>query len=278
MKPQDYSAEGAYDEAMEASANLLQLYSRESSSSSGYSSDTETSPMQGLEESSVSSKTSCCSSFSSALSSAGSEDSNSSQESDDIESEIQFLQEKQKLLKRAIAAMKREDAYEASRARKSIEGKQEREASPLWSEAKDILDILNLQDGDQCVADDRPLYDAEEHRTERPSKKTKIDVSTVGLVTSESLLDGLFPSNVTPSPAASTLCDFRGAWVGQTLARTLSAIGSTSDDESSEKSRSSQWQVVNDSNLGFLVVPPPLLALSNGIELRDALALSTQPR
>ena len=283
MKLQNYSAEGAHDQAMEASANLLQLYSRETNSitnsnSTGYSSDGETSPMQGVEESSVSSKTSHCSSFSSALSSTGSEGSNSSQESDDIESEIQFLREKQNLLKRAIAAMKREDAYEASRARQTIEGKLEREVSPLWSEAKEILDLLDLQDGDSTLADNfrSERESVSEDCDDRPSKKTKIDVSTVTRVTSASALDVLMPSVLTPS--CSTVCEFGGPWVGQTLARTLSTTGDTSTESSSAKSSASDWQVVNDSYLGVLVVPPPLLSLNGGIELRDALSLSTEAR
>ena len=283
MELQDYSTEGAHDQAMEASAHLLQLYSRETSSitnsnSSGYSSDAETSPIQQLEESSVSSKTSHCSSFSSALSSTGSEGSNSSQESDDIESEIQFLHEKQNLLKRAIAAMKREDAYEASRARQTIEGKLEREVSPLWSEAKEILDLLDLQDGDSTIADDfrSEQETCSEEYDERPSKKTKIDVSTVTRVISGSVLDVLVPSGDTPSP--SRVCEFGGPWVGQTLARSLSAIAGTSTGGSVEKSSASDWQVVNDSYLGVLVIPPPLLSLNGGIELRDALSLSSEAR
>lgn len=232
--------------------------------------------MQTLEESSVSSKTSIYSSISSGLSSTGSDDSNFSQESDDIESEINFLQEKQTLLKRAIDAMKREDAYEASRARQTIEGKLERDSSPLWIEAKDVLDVLEEDekgpsDGPRIVLS--PVVDLEE----RPSKKTKIDVSTVSCVTSDSVFESS-PSLINPIPSFFTVCEFDGPWVGQTLATTLSMIGHPSVEHLQGNSKPDGWQVVNDTKLGVLVVPPPLLTLSRGIELSDALALSTSAR
>ena len=125
-----HSAEGTYDEAVEASAEQIMFCSRDgSSSSSGYSSDTEASNAHDIEVSSIGSRTS---SSLSALSSSATETSDPV----DIESEISFLQEKQGLLQRAISAMKREDDYAASRARDIVEGKFERKTSALWVEAR----------------------------------------------------------------------------------------------------------------------------------------------
>lgn len=313
MKPLMYSVEGAYDRAMEESANRLFLYSQSSSqdaqkteasgndgsAASGYSSDVETSQAQtDLEVSSVSSKTSSSFSGSSFYSatppsvisdrSTPSEASSSKLPSDgSLESEIRFLQEKQTLMKRAIDAMKREEAYEATRAYKTLKGQFEREISPLWAEAKDVMEVLVGRENGENEAMNDSIYTFEDTREEplqeSPLKKTKIDVSNVNFATSSSFINNDIEEPVshraTPSPIHErTIFELEGPWVSHVISRTLTASIDNEDGatSSSEKPGKKEWHVLNDPDLGLLVVPPSLLSLRNGIELSDALALTSQ--
>jgi hypothetical protein len=255
-----YSDEGAYDEAVEASAERILFVSREGSASSGYSSDAEASNTQDLEVCSVDSRSS------SSLSESSTSKTDDSEHTD-IESEILFLQEKQSLLKRAISAMKREGAYEASRARDTIDGKFEREDSSLWEEARGIMDILNNRDDN-----DSPVWVEKRHARalvetpDRPLKKLRIDVSSVACVSSTSL-----DNDIEAAPISSTLqraipkMPFvsNGPWMGQALA-----------GSSSSTIRGGGWEVLNDPDLGLLVVPPSSQDVQKGVELKDALALT----
>lgn len=60
-------------------------------------------------------------------------------EEEDIDLQIEFLRRKSALLERACNAMREEDVYSASVARRETV---EPEESPLWAEAKDVLRIL----------------------------------------------------------------------------------------------------------------------------------------
>jgi hypothetical protein len=253
-----YSTEGAYDEAVEASAERILFVSRDSGASSGYSSDAEASNTQDLEACSVDSRTS---SSLSECSTSKTEDS----EQDDIEGEISFLQEKQSLLKRAISAMKREDAYEASRARYTIDGKFEREDSSLWEEARGIIDILNNRDGNENPVRVEKRHARELIKTpDKPLKKPRIDVSSVACVSSASLDNGkeAVPISTTLQRAIPKMPFLvSGPWMGQALA-------------GSSPSAARGWEVLNDPDLGLLVVPPSPHNVQNGVELKDALALT----
>jgi len=253
-----YSTEGAYAEAVEASAERILFVSKDSGESSGYSSDNEASNAQDLEACSVDSRTS---SSLSGYSTSKTEDA----EQDDIESEILFLQEKQSLLKRAISAMKREDAYEASRARDTVNGKNERKDSSLWDEAREIVDILNRRDDDESPVriEKRHTREIIENR-ERSLKKPRIDVSSVTCVSSGTLDGGkeVKESSAALQRAIPTMpFVVNGPWMGQALA-------------GCSPSAARGWEVLNDPDLGLLVVPPSVQSFQKGVELKDALALT----
>ena len=131
--------EGAHDEAFEASAEQIMLVVSQGDNSgtrdrdnsvSGYSSDAETS--EGQETDSISFPGDP-SSLSSSSSASASSSAGENEDASDIESEISFLQKKQRLLKRAVSAMKREEVYDATKAHAILSGSIASESS-LWME------------------------------------------------------------------------------------------------------------------------------------------------
>ncbi len=265
------STEGAHDEAVETSAErIILVLSRNSNSesSSDYSYDAETSRSEEWKFDDVDCRSS---------SSLGASSPSCVEDSEpDMEIEISFLQEKQSLLKRALDAMKREDAYEASMARNIIDGKLEREKSPLWKEARDIVENLKQSEDTESLGniDSRSDYmdDASDFS---PLKKQKIDTSSVVCVSSGALIDGYVEKEFTGEGSSMTLA-MTGSWMGQALAQTItcSLLGTPLPPLSCING----WEMVDDPSLGAIVVPPPLCCLQNGVELKDAVALTSDPQ
>mmetsp|Transcript_13963 Transcript_13963/g.33508 ORF Transcript_13963/g.33508 Transcript_13963/m.33508 type:complete len:550 (+) Transcript_13963:352-2001(+) len=129
----------------------------------------------------------------------------------DLDDEIEFLEEKKNILKRASEAMKREEAYTAFHARSIVAGESvSRAGSSLWEEARGILDVMR-KEGDLDEWKDMPevlspignfkscngnqgLLLLDEQGVLRmddldlpinPTKRPKIDFSSVGKVTAK---------------------------------------------------------------------------------------------
>ena len=272
MEIQSYFSEGAYDEALETSAqHILRLVSQNSpaSSSCGYSSDDEASRNQEvsldvLEARSTSSSDGPFASFADDL-------------EHDIESEIDFLQEKQNLLKRAISAMKREDMYEASRARELMLGKFERDVSSLWDEAKEIIDNLNQAENTSNLSDAEVKEKSDRDvGAPRPGKKQRIDTSSVACIRSALIGDGNMDKPLRETVSPTVKLTLNASWMGYALSRTVTKSLSGNRLESVSCVRG--WEIVDDLSLGALVVPPPLCCLQNGVELKEAIALTSDPQ
>jgi hypothetical protein len=258
------SYDGAYHEAVEASAEQIMMVSQDNCSS-GYTSDSETSESQDTDSCSVADDPSSLSSSSSS-SCCDSEDG-------DIESEITFLQKKQSLLQRAISAMKREEAYDASQARATVNGTL-LGGSSLWLEARETLDILNRRDGTGDSSNVRKVTESGIRTEPRVTKRPRIDVSSVVCLSSNKVGDNVVTPPTCFERALPTMpFECTGPWMAQAMVAHY--IPSLTQEHDPTTPTSSIWEVVNDPDLGLLVVPPSKFPVQNGIQLKDALGLTS---
>lgn len=257
-----YSAfDSAYDEAIEKSRMRV---SKENGSS-GYSSDADTSDENisacGSDQSITSSSPS---------STAESSGDSSEIESSDIESEISFLQKKQTLMKRAISAMKREEEYDASQAREIIQLSKS-DCSPLWQEAKEVLEVLNRRgDKESAPKTKKRPPQVKSHVKIQAPKRSRIDLSSVVCLSAHDF-EEKFALNVSPNalPAMTSMpleCS-TGSWVGFALACCLSNAPAQSTTSFPDR----HWGIFIDPNKGQVIFPPGKQVLQNTIRLKDAL-------
>lgn len=255
------SPDGAYDEAMEASAERLML-AWKNHGSCVYSSDVETSDDQETES---------CGFVGMASSLSSSSSASSDDESEDIDGEISFLREKQGLLKRAIDAMKEEETYDASRARLTVNGALPY-GSAIWVEAKEVLDDLNRRDDGKREKETpkETLPDPSPVSTPRDPKRPKIDVSSVVCLSSSEM--GFTMPSVTSvtRDVCSTPFHCTGPWMAKALVHSLPSLQHPQDSTGS----SSTWEIVNDPTMGPLVVPPSKIPSLSRIQLKDAISFT----
>jgi hypothetical protein len=253
---------GVYDQAIEASAGKIMLAARESNSSSGYGSDADTLESQETVGDPVSFS---CSSSSKSISEYSEDDS--------IESEIAFLQQKQCLLEKAMDAMRREEIYDVSIARDIVNGRMPPEA-PIWKEAKEFLDVLMNDDG---VDKSKNTHESDTRsgvQNRRCSKRPRIDVSSV---LCKSAIDVDNKPTTTSSfdrTIPNTQVMWTGHWVAQAMAQSLDSTESSSEPPS-PSTNNSTWEVMNDPDLGPLVVPPSKLQFKSEVQLKDALSFTS---
>lgn len=179
----------------------------------------------------------------------------SSGSGNDIDDDMDFLRQKQDILKRASQAMQREDAYMALKARAIVNGEMPY-GSSLWSEAKTILEVLrnekNLEknklvspypstttsigednvgskdvyEGNlQSLGQSTTSTDLEPHEYEFqvPTKRLKIDLSTVSKVSANMFAQ---PGNTAFSATTPTFPQAFSFSLSQELATSLfRAIG-----------------------------------------------------
>jgi hypothetical protein len=165
----DRCFEGAYIEVIEASAKRI-LEESWDSSSGVYSADADADTSEVQEISSLS--------------------SSSSDDSSDIEHEISFLQQKQRLLNRALTAMKEEEAYDASKARSFASGNIQ-VGSSIWFEAKEIVNILKEPEVKIIEPIRRKILPKRGRIDERvtDTKRLRIDLSSVTCMTADKFLE-----------------------------------------------------------------------------------------
>ena len=165
------SMEGAYDEAIEVAARRIHLAIRptahETTITTSMNASHSSSSLSENEEADSTSSDDNDSSEQQVLDDANnsinddSYDSNDDDlEDEDIESTIQFLQEKILILKKVEARRKNEEAYIACNAHEIMNGREPShtnhvKSSSVWSEAKDLLEEYKIGVGGQGeVADD----------------------------------------------------------------------------------------------------------------------------
>lgn len=165
------SMEGAYDEAIEVAARRIHLAIRptahETTITTSMNASNSSSSLSENEEADSTSSDDNDSSEQQVLDDANnsinddSYDSNDDDlEDEDIESTIQFLQEKILILKKVEARRKNEEAYIACNAHEIMNGREPShtnhvKSSSVWSEAKDLLEEYKIGVGGQGeVADD----------------------------------------------------------------------------------------------------------------------------
>ena len=184
------SSDGAYCDALEASAKwIMMAYAQDTnerplslpaSSSQVKSEEYETGSTDDDSPPSLSSMSMSSDDISASDSNSDDGDDND----DDIDSEIAFLQKKQMLLTRAISVMKREEIYDASTALEIVKQTSSVEPvkeSSIWKEAKQLLEKISATDkeSEKVPTDDETCYD-------RQPKRPRIDISTVTRVSAKS--------------------------------------------------------------------------------------------
>lgn len=238
--------------------SLLETWENDSGNSSGgYTADADTSDAQENESTSVSSS------------------SLSSDDGSDIEKEILFLKKKQSLLNRAIIAMKEEENFDASKARISLCMK-ETTVPSIWMEAKEIIEILNRRDGtskkDEAKTQVTPkrVRISEAKRTKRP----RIDLSSVTCMSSNKFTESEGHDSHVGKRALSKTMPFHctGPWMAKALAHCIPLNVQAHD---SAWSSFEDLTVVNDPDVGLVVIPPRQFSFENGISLMDALSFTS---
>ena len=199
----------------------------------------------------------------------------SDSDSEDLDSQISFLREKQMLLKRASAVMKEQEAYDAKMARKILGGPF-LVGSPIWSEAKQVLDDLEGRNDEntEYPVSKKPRVSSDEDDTSfkprislRDPNLPKIDISTVRHISSADVGDdiiGAAMKAVSKTEESRVPLTTSGPWMAKVLGRFLPRLPNTSRS----------WEVVDDPSLGPIVVPPSKISIRNRIELKDAVACS----
>lgn len=201
---------------------------------------------------------------------------------------IAFLQQKRHLLKRAADFMKRDDIYDASIAKTAM-NLMSLEDPEIWIEAKHVLRILagrSVEGKEDLVSPQHVLTSKQRvsttRRSEHPSKRHKIDVSSVRhvlsgdyrpvhIVVSDSAKGGV--------PAMTLYND--GPWVADALRQMLEGRFSGADSTSIRRSippRSSAWETHLDPNLGVCLTLEHSGVHSGWMTLTDALANTDVPQ
>jgi hypothetical protein len=239
---------GACIEAIEASAKRILEESWDSSSgiySADADADADTDTSEGQDLSSLS--------------------SSSSDDSSDIENEISFLQQKQRLLNRALTAMKEEEAYDASKARSFASGNKP-VGSSICFEAKEIVNILKEQEAKLTEPIRRKILPKRGRIDERATytKRLRIDLSSVTCTTADKFLE---------QTEHAARYDTRGAV--STVSFTGQCIPLILHHHDPRSNAVGELEVMNDPNLGLFVMPPPKLPCPNAIFLKDALSFTS---
>lgn len=207
----------------------------------------------------------------SSLSSSSSED----ETSEDIEEEIAFLQKKQRLLHRALAAMKEEAAYNVFNARVYAAGKMTG-GSSIWLEAKEIISLLKEQEGNQIetvrtqIRPQRSLID----RSAINAKRKRIDISSVRCVTAGNFLQQPESDSRSKCRVVSTVSLTR-QWMVQALSHSMPFLLNQHD------SRSDTWgelEVMDDPNVGLIVMSPAKIPFPNTVSMKSALSFTSLPQ
>jgi hypothetical protein len=208
--------------------------------------------------------------------SSDSSEYNSDAENEDIDIQISFLQEKQRILKRAFALFKEEENYDASRARLILAGKVSR-GSPLWLEAKEVLEDLEeerLESQQQSAPKKVKLSSSDTSRSssawtaescQRDPALPKIDLSSVIRISSAEIGDDLIAAaadaikrDVMSVPFAMT-----GPWMAKMLVRCLPSLPVAAPTTTSTTTKpaaaaaSVNWVIVNDPSMGLSLCHPP---------------------
>ena len=219
-----------------------------------------------------------------------------SESSEDIETEIKFLQEKAHILKQVIVKMKQADIFDASQARHIIEqAKEPTQSSSIWAEAKEILDIMDNEPDNGYVGgaarqtipissnqtpsivnttatEQTATFIPAEAETERAAKRPRIDTRSVVCLTSKNTSpENRIPlSSATPKPKEFPFFP-AGLW--------KAILPSSSPKVASTKTN---WKVIVDPNHGASVVPSSdckqISILKNAIRLQDAVNFTPIPQ
>ena len=299
---QEYSTEGAYDLAIEAAAKRIQLVSQQEESLSGistatpsnggYFSDAEMSSGQDSEDTSSnaggdtsndldaenSSLTDNSLSYGGGTGSGSDSDSTSG---DDIENEISFLEKKQSILRKASAALKREEAFTASKARAILNGEVPC-GSKLWSEARTILDVLKKEGKSFLGGTTHRVYSfstkekRKAHDLDSPDhlflnqpapKRPKIDLSMVERVSSE-MFENICANKMTQRVGIIGM-ETSNHWMSQVMLLQIPALATRNNHASKS------FSIVLDPSLGPMVISPDKVPFQNGTQLTTALGLTS---
>jgi hypothetical protein len=104
-------------------------------------------------------------------------------------------------------------------------------------------------------------------------KRPRIDISSVVCLSSSNFGDVILPSSGCKRaiPAMPFAC--AGPWMAQAMAHSIPSLAKQHDSTSTTSAAG--WEVVNDPDLGLLVLSPSKIPFHNGIQLKNALGFTS---
>jgi hypothetical protein len=271
------------DEELKDSSHSTQS-ERKSSGDSGYNSDVGVDNATSEDTTSEEGQTSESEPF------PFSSESSSCDEEEDMDAQIEYLGEKQKLLKRASHVLACEEAYTASNALFEVYQRKEDAIDSIWSQAREYLELQKNQ-GDEgggtasetaCMPPP-PTSPTRIVKLVHSPRDPSIDVSQVECTTSKKYQDGYSDSTAVSGPSSllqelSPVNMFRdGQWMAQALV--WSTQKSTGKSSSSANKLSKHWRVISDPQTCTLgLMPPSDLSMKDSVCLEEAITMTDEPR
>jgi hypothetical protein len=203
---------------------------------------------------------------------------------EEFDSKLEYLNEKQHLLKRAFRQMSVEEAYNAASAMLECQSRPKDDADSIWNEAKAYL---------QSAAERKEESKERQHvNSERTVNKQVtnpanplIDVSDVECHSSSVYKVETTPENATLQILSSFEKHIfgQGQWMAQAL---IWSTTHTEDDDHDDacdailaQAHDSHWKVISDPQTRVLGLSPPRnMILHDSVSLQDAIAITSHPR
>ena len=206
-------------------------------------------------------------------SSAGSLSSSSEIDGSTIEFEISYLRKKQSILTRAIIAMKDEETYNATKARNVLNANNDSKMPSIWTEAKEIIQILKGREHKKEEIEETKEKRVRICEERKCKKRQRIDLSTVTSMTANSFIEneGNDPNVGKRAISKSMSFNCAGPWMIQAL---TNCIRLKTPNQDPTRTFFGDLQVVDDPDIGLLVIPPHQLPFQNGISLMNALSFT----
>jgi len=249
------------DSSKELSSSSESLRPEERSDDSGYLSDANDSP-----SSDSSSEIYCV--------------YDSENDDEEIDSHIEYIQEKQRILKRAADVLYQEDAYTASIAL----NKPSATEGTIWQKAQGILRSLDQKPGDNETSTMRPpparrgpVGGSLVKKNQPCPTDASIDTSTVQRISASSFATSTIEADkgeelaLLSSLAAPLFADSQ--WMAQAL------VWSAPSHPSIHALQDCRWQVMSDPLTCCLgLIPPSSMSMQNAVDIQEATCITQNAR
>jgi hypothetical protein len=205
----------------------------------------------------------------------------SSESDEEFDSKLEYLNEKQHLLKRAFRQMSVEEAYDAAIAMVECQSRPPDDADSIWTEAKVYLQST-VERKDELKVQPQVQGERTVNKQVTNPANPLIDVSEVERHSSSVYNVETTPENATLQVLSSFEKHIfgRGQWMAQALIWSTHAEEDDDDhDHEPALAHDSHWRVISDPQTRVLGLSPPHnKMLQDSVSLQDAIAITSQPR